>query len=474
MRATAIGVMLDCEPAAKVEVVDGIATVTVRGALTQYAGIFFDSYESLLARVSEAVKSDAKTVVLKVNSPGGDVFGMIDTARAMRALFTATGKTAIAYVEGEVSSAAYAIACSCSKIVATSTSMVGSVGVINTLVSRARQDAAMGLDVVLVTSGARKADGNPHAPMTEGAIEANQQLVDALAGEFFRWVKEARGLDAAGLEAGVFVGTQALGIGLVDEISDANELRETLRGDKPAEQASSVPEGTTAQARGFTMAIPKEEIQAAAPKAGSSYEEAVAALAKSLKEGDEQEAGKARKALKALLAEDKDESGDDDKKEAKAASDGDKPKDDDKKEAKASDEDKEKAKASSHAGPSALETETRARLIASRADLANDKKIQELFATCSLADLKVAIDTMPVASFKAPAGPAAGTVGKGQGSNARFVPAGQKDRLAEMMGLGASSSPRVTSDVALGITVFGGSSDQIAKILGGDADQGSK
>ena len=455
IRATAIGILLDCDPVESTpEVKDGVACVTVRGPLVQYANPFRDSYEAVFARVAAACASDAQSVVLKINSPGGDVFGTFETARAMRALFATAGKQAIAYVEGEASSAAYALACACERIVLTETSLIGSVGVINTIVSCARADAAQGVDVVLVTSGAHKADGNPHAPITDEAISANQEIVDDLAGVFWRWVQETRGIDASGFEAGVFVGTRAVELGLADEVSSEGRLRETLASGKQSqEDAKSVPADNDAQARGSTMADQKMIATPAAPRA-SAFTEAMAALAKTAEEGNDADKAKARKAIKAMIAEDKEDGGDEPKKEeAKASSDeGEK---DEKK-----DEKKEEAKASAQASSTnSLESEIRASLIESRPDLKNDAKLQAKFAAASIADLKLAVETMPKAEFKTVAKePEAGI--RGKDGNARMIPSRQADRLAEQMGLGASRGPRVTKDPS-GLTVLGGTLEQI-------------
>jgi ClpP class serine protease len=482
VRMGAVGILLDCDdheqgPA----VVDGIATVTIRGPLVQHAGWFWDSYEAILSRVTKAFASDARTVMLKIHSPGGDVYGTFETARAMRAMSETSGKPLISFVEGEASSAAYALACAAERICLTSTSMAGSVGVIQQMCSFARGDAAQGVDIVLVTSGARKADGNPGVPITDDTIAAQQVIVDDLAGEFFRWVKEARGVDAAPLQAGVFVGDRALGVGLADEITTESNLRATLtRGTTTTLEAKPVPTESTPQAKGTQMQLSAEELtqfraMLKSNAQASKYTDAMGALAALAEEGNEDAKAAIKKMLGTAKADAED--GDGDKPEKK---DGDKPEE---KAAKA-EGDKEEPKKSDPPGgskalravstPDPLETEVRARLIDSRPDLKNDAKIQAMFAASSLEALERAVKTLPKAEFKAPAQPAKGTVGKGQGDG-RFVPSGQKDRLAEMMGLGASRGPRVTRDLATGITVFGGSSDQIQKILGADgAEQESE
>jgi ClpP class serine protease len=87
--------------------------------------------------------------------------------------------------------------------------------------------------VQLIASGARKADGDPRGPITEGAVEAAQERVDALADLFFEWVAEARGMtpDAVrSLEAGIVVGRAALAAGLADGIGSLGEALAMVAG----------------------------------------------------------------------------------------------------------------------------------------------------------------------------------------------------------------------------------------------------
>jgi ClpP class serine protease len=86
------------------------------------------------------------------------------------------------------------------------------VGVLDAALDVTAADAAEGMRWVVVTSGKRKADGNPHVAVTEAAESAMRSYVDATAQLLFGWVAEARGaapdaIDA--LEAATFLGAQA-------------------------------------------------------------------------------------------------------------------------------------------------------------------------------------------------------------------------------------------------------------------------
>lgn len=424
----------------------GVACVDVRGPLTHHQTFGLDCYDAVLARVRAAVATEAHTVLLKLDSPGGDVYGCFETARAIRAAAAAGGKKLVAYVDGRATSAAYALACAADEIVVPATGCVGSIGVVDMLASVARQDAAMGIDVAVVTSGARKADGNPHVPLSEGALAAHQAHVDELAAVFYAWVAERRPLSVEavrGLEAALFVGASALAAGLVDQVADFLDLRGTLTA-----TARNVPQGN----------------QTMGAKA-SKYTDAMAALAALAEEGDED----AKKAMKKMLgtskaeSDDKD-SGDGDKKEAKAESD-----DGDKK-----DKDAAGAKASTEAALSLAselaalknqiaakeEAAERSTLLASRPDLAADPKMSAWLASASIEVVRQAVNTIPKASLT-PVAPVNPTVGASQSVG---LPADEARELRIRMGL--ESHPRATVTKTDNLMIFGGTPSQIAARLG--------
>jgi ClpP class serine protease len=209
------------------------AVVRVRGPLC-YASAEFENYAGITARVEAALLSRAQTIVMHIGSPGGDVAGCFDTARGIRARVAASGKKLIAYCDDVMASSAYALGCAADEIIISDTATIGSIGVIATAIEVSRQDKAMGVNVNLVTSGARKADRNVHAEFTDDMRGAMQVAVDAMAGVFWDWAGSRRSVlgreGAAGLEAGTMVGQAAVSAGLADRISSWDELVSQLAG----------------------------------------------------------------------------------------------------------------------------------------------------------------------------------------------------------------------------------------------------
>lgn len=138
-----------------------------------------------------------------------------------------------AFVDEMATSAAFGLACTCDEIIVPGSGFVGSIGVISTMVSYAENMAKLGIQCVVITSGARKADGHPNVPISDGAQKAERQRVDDLAKDFFKMASKARGLsvdEVRGFEAGLFVGKRAVRAGLADAVMNWSDLAEMLRG----------------------------------------------------------------------------------------------------------------------------------------------------------------------------------------------------------------------------------------------------
>ena len=209
---------LACEASPANETIGDVIVVHVRGPLEHHACLHSDSYEALRARFGDALASRPCAVVLRIDSPGGLVSGLNQAVYDMRRAARNEGVAVYAYVDELAASAAYAIACVADEIVIPPSGIAGSVGVISTMCDVSRANEAAGVTFVTLTSGARKADGHVNTPISDDAIAAEQERVDDLAGQFFRIVKESRGIDAKPLEANIYMGMYAVEAGLADVV----------------------------------------------------------------------------------------------------------------------------------------------------------------------------------------------------------------------------------------------------------------
>jgi len=416
----------------------GVAIVPIRGPLMLHPDHCFDSYTAIKARFRAAIDDGARMIVMSIDSPGGLVSGAFDTARELRAMCAEAGVELRAHVEAQATSAAYAMATAASWIGVSRSASIGSIGVIDTMIDVTAQNQAMGINVQLITSGARKADGNPNAALSSEALDASQARVDDLAAMFFElvvdhgWGGNVANVEA--LQASVVNGGQAVALGLASDIAT---LAETIAFDTLGSDEAKATETRKAETH---MAEPMED--------------AVASLRKMAEDGDEEESKKARAALKALGAEgfEDDEEAEDapDDEEAKAEDDEDAPD-----EAKAEEDKDEDMSASAHAlamkaltqvhnmkAAAAKEKQSaeRATLLASRPDFAPEMvAILSSPATPLATVRKMCADLAkgPTRSDRvAAAATVTGTRGEAQGDGfASRLPPEQKAALDLQMGL---------------------------------------
>jgi len=206
-----------------------VVVVEIDGPLEQRASGCWDSYEAISARFDAALACEAaRSVVLKISSPGGDAAGCVELARSMRQRAALANKPLYAWVGERACSAAYVLACAGQQILLSESAIVGSIGVIATREDVTAAHAARGVRVAFITSGARKTDGHPDAPITEAELVATQGVIDSFAGVLFELVKESRGVDAQPLEAAVFHGADAVSKKLANGLLPFEDLVQAL------------------------------------------------------------------------------------------------------------------------------------------------------------------------------------------------------------------------------------------------------
>lgn len=221
---------------------DDVVIVHVRGELEHHTSNFgSESYEGILekfraayagegidAETGETTSDPPKSIILCLDSPGGVVSGFTACVEELQRMRAANPDIKVTcYVNEMAASAAYALACSCDEIVCPPSAILGSIGVISTMISQAARDQKDGFDVRLLTSGARKADGHPHAPISDAAVAAETARVEKLALAFFRLAGKARGMSIdklRSLQAGIYLGKDAIRAGLADRLAAYSDL----------------------------------------------------------------------------------------------------------------------------------------------------------------------------------------------------------------------------------------------------------
>ena len=215
----------------KTDRIENVAIVYLNGPLDHHAAGGCDNYEALLDRMDAAIDGaeagPPTSIVLKIDSPGGKVAGLTYACDQLSKRTRAAGIKLYSYPNEMAASAAYALSCACDEIIVPDSAIIGSIGVISTLVDVTKMDRQDGVRFEFITSGKRKTDGHPHAPINAGALAAERVRVDILAQQFFGMVKAARGLSIGtiqGFQAGIFLGKQAVDVGLADDCMPWDEF----------------------------------------------------------------------------------------------------------------------------------------------------------------------------------------------------------------------------------------------------------
>ncbi len=206
--------------------IEKTAVIAINGILTKKPGAFdvflgMTSYEQIEEQIKQALAdSSIETIMLEIDSPGGEVNGIFDLADFIYE--SRAKKRIVALANDDAYSAAYAIASSAEKIFLTRTSGVGSIGVIASHIDQSGFDEKQGIKYTTIFAGSRKNDLNPHEPMTSESLESLQKEVDRLYEMFLQLIARNRGLSIEKIrstEAGLYFGEKAVEIGLADGVT---------------------------------------------------------------------------------------------------------------------------------------------------------------------------------------------------------------------------------------------------------------
>jgi protease-4 len=227
-----------------------IAVITVDGIITgQTADGSGNNMEDVIKGELDAAKKDAsvRAVILKVDSPGGEVMAADDIYRAIKKFQSTSSKPVVCSMGALAASGGYYISAPCRWIVANELTLTGSIGVIMETVNYRGLMDKIGVEPYVFKSGKYK-------DMLSGMRETNeipagehdmvQDLVLQTYGKFKGVVASGReaahdknkdkGQPLAGdwanyADGRVLSGDQALKLGLVDELGDFQDAVERTK-----------------------------------------------------------------------------------------------------------------------------------------------------------------------------------------------------------------------------------------------------
>ena len=248
---------------AGVAVIPIIGTIVPRASERQELLFGVVSAERIRGEVAAAVADKSvKHIVLHMDTPGGNVAGTPELARAV---FEARGvKPVTAVADSLMASAGYWIGTAASEVVVSPSGEVGSIGVIALHADLHRLFANFGIDITVLREPSTKAEGDPFSPLSDSARDAFQQQLREVYDDFVAAVAEHRGVSPSAVRSGFAQGRtalakRALAEGMVDRIATLDQVLGEI-GDRPARgraraEADAAPEDARTAAGGAGPAI---------------------------------------------------------------------------------------------------------------------------------------------------------------------------------------------------------------------------
>ncbi len=191
-----------------------------------------ETFQKLFAQA--AANPDVKAIVIDIDSPGGSVSLVPETAAMIRAAHDPE-RPIVAVANTLAASAAYWIASAADELVASPSAEVGSIGVymMHEDVSQALEK--FGVHVTFIAEGPRKVEGNPFEPLSGEAKAALQANVRQFYDLFTKDVARHRGVPVARVRADpeksdrhfgggrVYPARRAVELGMADRVATLDE-----------------------------------------------------------------------------------------------------------------------------------------------------------------------------------------------------------------------------------------------------------
>ena len=228
----------DTRRAATFERVGTIALIPISGVITTdpfLAWVFGGTSPDTLTGALRAAAQDAEIskIILVVNSPGGGVELLTETAAEIRRI--AQVKSVVAIARTFAASAAYWLASQASELIASPSAALGSVGVCCIHYDCSKLNERVGIAPTYIHAGKFKVEGNPDHPLSAETAEFMQAEVNKILDTFVADVARGRRTTPATVrktfgEGRVYNAADSLARGMVDRVEDFSVLLARMNG----------------------------------------------------------------------------------------------------------------------------------------------------------------------------------------------------------------------------------------------------
>ncbi|TKI58998.1 signal peptide peptidase SppA [Brevibacillus antibioticus] len=201
------------------------------------------SMTELLTEQLRRIEEDelVKAVVLRIDSPGGEVVATDELHRRLLRLKQVRNLPIVVSMGSTAASGGYYLATTGDAIFANPNTLTGSLGVIFNLFNYSEAANKLGVHQYAIKSGRFKDIGSPSRPLTDPEQHIFQTLVNESYNHFVDVIVKGRNLSRQRVleiaDGRVYSGEQAKRLGLIDEFGDLEEATRyahSLSGEKEA------------------------------------------------------------------------------------------------------------------------------------------------------------------------------------------------------------------------------------------------
>lgn len=247
----------------------GCGVLSVSGVLTAkpqpYKALCgLTDYRSLISEMEAYVKSGKKTVVMVLESDGGEAYGVFSAAKRIRKLADEHNIKLIGYVDGNCCSAAYALGSVCHELISHDESFsIGSIGVVIKLLNDSKKLEKEGYSRTYVYAGNNKIPFSQDGSFKQDFLDDLQESVNATYQNFVSHVATYRPLTKQQIidtQAKVYNADKALSLKLVDKLMTQEQFLNYLQ--NPQSEQPSVKSNSLLKIIRNKKSTPKVKVEA--------------------------------------------------------------------------------------------------------------------------------------------------------------------------------------------------------------------
>ena len=200
----------------------GLSLSSEQVAVIDLEGIISDSRDFVDNLKEYGNRPTVRSVVLRINSPGGGVAASQEIYEAVKKFRTETKKKVIVSMGSVAASGGYYVACGADKIFANPGTITGSIGVIAEWYNYGDLLKWAKMQSVVIKSGTFKDSGSATRPLTDEEKVYFQSLISNMYNQFVSAVASGRKMNDEAVrklaDGRVYTGQEAKADGLIDEL----------------------------------------------------------------------------------------------------------------------------------------------------------------------------------------------------------------------------------------------------------------